>query len=112
MSAATGRVDDQGFELPALVHASVGVPQALGAFQVAVVREQRTAALLVMREPHLASRELEQRHRGVMRLRIQDRHHATDKKCDAMLSLAERGRDVPVRRLKSWPQPGQHASGS
>ena len=92
--AATGRVDHECVEVSAAISLHVRVAQPLRPFQVTVVREQRPAASLRRREPYLASGKLQQLDRGIVRLRVEDGHHAPDEERDAMLTGADGGRHV------------------
>jgi len=72
----------------------VRIAQACGAFEIAVVREQRATASLALWEPHLAAGQLKQPDGGVVRPREQDGHNAPDKEGDAVSSRADRRRDA------------------
>ncbi len=110
VSAAAGRVDDQRIELAHAERLHVLVAQPLRALEVAVVREQRAAAPLALRKPHLAACELQQPDRCLVRLGVQDGHHASNQERDAVLALADRRRDMAGRRTELLAQRRQHAA--
>ena len=99
-SAARG-VDHKSVELVARIHAHVFVAQALRLIQVAVVRVQSATAALALGEPNIAAGKLQKLHRGLMRLRIEDRHHASDQESHTVLARSKGGRHA-ARGRGEW----------
>ena len=76
MRGAAGRVYHQQVEAGGVEGGFVVIPQGPGRGEVAVVREERSAALLAGWEPDLAAGQLEQLDRRGVGLGKHDRHHA------------------------------------
>src|SRR3982074_3212444 len=107
MRAAARRVDDECLEVRVAINLHVGGAYPLSPLEVAVVREQGATASLGARKPHFAARELEQLDRGLVRLRVENRHEKSDQERNAVLALADRRRYAAAWWLEAGAQAGQ-----